>query len=86
MDVLNSMLAEDFCPTAWRPARRWRRLLWKNAASTGSGCYFLGQAFTQCPITTDHRVVTEFLAKLRTDLFEEQGTAIGMGLASSSTA
>jgi Ca-activated chloride channel family protein len=41
---------------------------------------FAGEAFTQCPLTTDHRVLLEFLSQLQCGLLED-GTAIGMGLA-----
>jgi len=42
---------------------------------------FAGESFTQCPLTTDHRVVKDFLASLQCGMLED-GTAIGMGLAS----
>jgi Ca-activated chloride channel family protein len=41
---------------------------------------FSGESFTQCPLTTDHRVVKEQLANLQCGLLQD-GTAIGMGLA-----
>jgi Ca-activated chloride channel family protein len=41
---------------------------------------FAGEAFTQCPLTTDHRIVKEFLSRLECGRLED-GTAIGMGLA-----
>lgn len=84
MDVSNSMLAEDFLPNRLEACKEVAQAFVEKRRFDRIGVtIFSGEAFTQCPITTDHRVVTEFLAKLRTDLFEEQGTAIGMGLASS---
>jgi len=41
---------------------------------------FSGEAFTQCPLTTDHGVVKDFLSSLKCGMLQD-GTAIGMGLA-----
>jgi Ca-activated chloride channel family protein len=41
---------------------------------------FAGQAFTQVPLTLDYGVVTTLLAELTTGMIED-GTAVGMGLA-----
>ena len=41
---------------------------------------FAGEAYTQCPLTTDHSILDFFLAKLECGLLKD-GTAIGMGLA-----
>ena len=44
-----------------------------------------GEAFTQCPMTTDHASLLNLLQNVRTDIAQrgliEDGTAIGMGLA-----
>lgn len=83
MDVSNSMLAEDFRPNRLEACKQVAESFVQKRRYDRIGLtIFSGEAFTECPITTDHRVVMEFLAGLRTDLFEEQGTAIGMGLAS----
>jgi Ca-activated chloride channel family protein len=83
MDVSNSMLAEDFQPNRLEVCKQVAEAFVAKRTYDRIGLtIFSGEAFTQCPITTDHRVVQEFLGKLRTDIFEEQGTAIGMGLAS----
>jgi Ca-activated chloride channel family protein len=43
---------------------------------------FAGESYTKCPVTTDHRIVKQFLSELQFgDL--QNGTAIGMGLATS---
>jgi len=46
---------------------------------------FAGEAFTQCPMTTDHASLLNLLHNVRTDIAQrgliEDGTAIGMGLA-----
>ena len=81
MDLSSSMLAQDFKPD--------RLEVSKNVASEFVGkrqhdrmglAVFAGEAFTQCPLTTDHAVVKEFLANLKCGILED-GTAIGMGLA-----
>ena len=83
MDVSNSMLAEDFQPNRLEVCKQVAEAFVEKRRFDRIGlALFSGEAFTQCPITTDHRVVMEFLSQLNTDLFEEQGTAIGMGLAS----
>ncbi|MBK7409270.1 MAG: VWA domain-containing protein [Saprospirales bacterium] len=83
MDVSNSMLAEDFSPNRLEVCKQVAEAFVEKRRYDRIGLtIFSGEAFTQCPITTDHRVVMEFLSQLRTDLFEEQGTAIGMGLSS----
>jgi Ca-activated chloride channel family protein len=41
---------------------------------------FSGESFTQCPITTDHAVLINLMRELKSGMIED-GTAIGMGLA-----
>ncbi len=41
---------------------------------------FAARAFTQCPLTLDHRVLSRFLDEVQIGLIED-GTAIGMGVA-----
>ncbi|MFN8309495.1 MAG: VWA domain-containing protein, partial [Chitinophagales bacterium] len=43
---------------------------------------FSGESFTQCPVTIDHAIVKNQLKEIRNGLLED-GTAIGMGLATS---
>jgi Ca-activated chloride channel homolog len=83
MDISNSMLAEDFRPNRLEVCKQVAKAFVEKRRFDRIGLtIFAGEAFTQCPITTDHRVVMQFLDALRTDMLEEQGTAIGMGLAS----
>ncbi len=46
---------------------------------------FAGEAFTQCPMTTDHSSLLRLLQDTRTDIAArgliQDGTAVGMGLA-----
>lgn len=43
---------------------------------------FAGESYTKCPVTTDHRIVKQFLSELEFGELQN-GTAIGMGLATS---
>jgi Ca-activated chloride channel family protein len=43
---------------------------------------FSGESFTQCPITTDHAVLKNQIMQVKSGMLQD-GTAIGMGLATS---
>ncbi len=86
MDLSSSMLAQDF-----KPDRLWvskkvagdfiRGRKYDRIGLTA----FAGEAYTQCPLTTDHAVLLEYLnpqAGLQCGIMQD-GTAIGMGLATS---
>ncbi len=81
MDLSSSMLAQDFKPDRLEVSKRVASDFVSKREHDRIGLsVFSGEAFTQCPLTTDHRVVKEFLASLRCGMLED-GTAIGMGLA-----
>ena len=83
MDLSSSMLAQDFKPDRLEVSKRVAsEFVEKRSFDRISLAVFAGEAFTQCPLTTDHGVVKEFLSKLQCGLLED-GTAIGMGLATS---
>ena len=83
MDLSNSMLAQDFKPNRLEVSKDVAlEFVDKRAYDRIGLSVFSGEAFTQCPLTTDHRVVKEFLRNLSVNMLSEQGTAIGMGLAS----
>lgn len=82
VDVSASMLAKDLKPNRLEAA--------KNVASEFIGSrpddrlglvIFSGESFTQCPLTTDHSVLLNLFSEVKTGMLED-GTAIGMGLAS----
>jgi Ca-activated chloride channel family protein len=81
MDLSSSMLAQDFDPDRLEVSKQVavdfvnRREFDRIGLSV-----FAGESFTQCPLTTDHKIVRDFLRNLRCGLLED-GTAIGMGLA-----
>lgn len=81
MDLSSSMLAQDFKPDRLEVSKQVASdFIDKRQHDRISLAVFAGEAFTQCPLTTDHRVLKEFLAGLKCGILED-GTAIGMGLA-----
>ncbi|MDZ7877587.1 MAG: VWA domain-containing protein [Saprospiraceae bacterium] len=83
LDLSSSMLAQDFDPDRLSAAKRVAaQFVEKRTYDRVGLVVFSGEAFTQCPLTTDHSVVQEFLSKLQSG-FLQDGTAIGMGLATS---
>ena len=81
MDLSSSMLAQDFKPDRLEVSKRVAsEFVDKREFDRIGLAVFAGEAFTQCPLTTDHRVVKEFLSNLKCGILED-GTGIGMGLA-----
>lgn len=81
MDLSSSMLAQDFKPDRLEASKEVAaRFIDKREHDRVGMVSFAGEAFTQCPLTTDHRVLKEFLGGLECGILED-GTAIGMGLA-----
>ena len=86
MDVSGSMLAEDLKPNRIEAAKQVAAEFIAGRPNDNIGLtIFAGEAFTQCPMTTDHASLLNLLHGVRTDLATrgliEDGTAIGMGLA-----
>lgn len=87
MDVSTSMLAEDLKPNRLEAAKSVAAEFIGNRPNDNIGLtIFAGEAFTQCPMTTDHASLLNLLHSVRTDIAArgliEDGTAVGMGLAS----
>ena len=86
MDVSTSMLAEDLRPNRMEAAKDVAASFISDRANDNIGLtIFAGEAFTQCPMTTDHASLLNLLKGVRTDIAANglisDGTAIGMGLA-----
>jgi Ca-activated chloride channel family protein len=82
MDISSSMLAQDFKPDRLEVSKKVaKQFVDKRPFDRIGLVVFAGESFTQCPLTTDHRVLKDFLDGLQCGLLED-GTAIGMGLAS----
>jgi Ca-activated chloride channel family protein len=83
LDVSTSMLAEDFKPNRLEAAKQVAQNFINSRPSDRFGLVvYAGESFTQCPLTTDHKVVKNLLNEVKDGLIED-GTAIGMGLATS---
>jgi Ca-activated chloride channel family protein len=81
LDLSSSMLAEDLKPNRIEAARKTAIEFVDARKNDLIGLtIFSGEAFTQCPITSDHTVVKNMIAKMKTGLLID-GTAIGEGLA-----
>ncbi len=82
MDLSSSMLARDFDPDRLTVSKETaKKFIDKRPYDRIGLVVFAGESFTQSPLTTDHRIVKEFLSSVESGLLED-GTAIGMGLAS----
>lgn len=81
MDISGSMLAEDFKPNRIEAAKKVAMEFIDARENDRIGLViFSGESFTQCPLTTDRPVVKNLLKEIRSGMIED-GTAIGMGLA-----
>ncbi len=81
LDVSASMLAKDFKPNRLESAKKTSAEFVDARPNDRIGLViFSGESFTQVPVTTDHLIVKEQLAKVKYG-FLSQGTAIGMGIA-----
>lgn len=86
MDVSTSMLAEDLKPNRIEAAKDVAHEFISGRPNDNIGLtIFAGEAFTQCPMTTDHASLLRLLQDTRTDIAArgliQDGTAVGMGLA-----
>ncbi len=83
LDLSSSMLAKDFSPDRLEVSKKVAaEFVAKRREDRIGVVVFSGESFTQCPLTSDHRIVQRFLSQLQCGFLEE-GTAIGMGLATS---
>lgn len=81
IDLSSSMLAKDFKPNRLEASKRVAAdFISKRIFDKIGLVVFSAEAHTQCPPTTDYRMLLEFLSKIRTGILND-GTAIGMGLA-----
>jgi Ca-activated chloride channel family protein len=83
MDLSASMLAHDFKPNRIEAAKQTALEFIDGRPSDRIGLViFSGESFTQCPVTIDHAILKNQLHAVKNGLLED-GTAIGMGLATS---
>ena len=81
LDVSESMLAKDLRPDRLEASKAVASDFIDGRPNDRIGLVVYGsEAYTQCPLTTDHRVLKQLFADLQIGLVEGR-TAIGMGLA-----
>lgn len=81
MDISGSMLAQDFKPDRLEASKAIAsEFVADREGDRISVVAFAGEAFTQCPLTSDRGAVQTSLSRLRSGVIDD-GTAIGNGLA-----
>jgi Ca-activated chloride channel homolog len=83
LDISGSMLARDFKPDRLQASKNVATEFISGRRYDRIGLVvFSGESFTQCPLTTDHAVLINLMREVESGMIED-GTAIGMGLATS---
>jgi Ca-activated chloride channel family protein len=81
LDISYSMLAKDFKPNRLEAAKEVAKEFIDVRTNDRIGLViFGGEAFTQCPLTTDHNVIKNLFEDVNAGMLA-QGTAIGLGIA-----
>lgn len=81
MDISGSMLARDFNPDRLEASKAVATQFISGRRTDRIGLVvFSGESFTQCPLTTDHAVLINLMREIKSGMIED-GTAIGLGLA-----
>jgi Ca-activated chloride channel family protein len=81
LDVSGSMLAEDFTPNRITAAKQVAEDFINGRQNDRIGLViFSGVSFTQCPLTTDYKVLINLLHQVKNGMIVD-GTAIGMAIA-----
>jgi len=85
VDVSTSMLAQDFQPNRVEALKEIAKEFIESRPNDNIGLtFFAGEAYTQCPLTTDHAMLIDFYEKADMQMAAkgvlEDGTAIGDGI------
>jgi Ca-activated chloride channel homolog len=81
MDISGSMLAQDFTPNRLDAAKKVAQNFIAARPYDRIGLViFSGESFTLCPLTTDQNILNNQIINMRSGMLQD-GTAIGMGLA-----
>lgn len=84
LDISFSMLAQDFKPDRLEAAKDVAMEFVTNRPNDRIGLVvFSGESYTQCPPTTDQRILLNLFSQVKINDAIEGGTAIGNGLATS---
>jgi Ca-activated chloride channel homolog len=80
LDISGSMKAMDFRPNRLEACKKVATEFVEGRPTDRIGLVvYAGEAYTQCPVTTDHETLLGLMSKVKFDLIED-GTAIGDGL------
>ena len=83
-DISGSMTAKDFSPNRLEASKKVAKTFVDERIGDRIGVViFSRQSFTLCPITTDKNTVLSQIDNIKSGYLEEDGTAIGSGLATS---
>ncbi|HRI22814.1 MAG TPA: VWA domain-containing protein [Panacibacter sp.] len=83
-DISGSMTEKDFQPNRLDAAKAVAEQFVSQRPGDRIGVViFSGVSFTLCPITTDHNAVAAQIQNIESGYLQEEGTAIGSGLATS---
>jgi len=81
LDISASMLAQDLKPNRLDASKQLAIDFISGRPNDRIGLViFSGESFTQCPLTTDHTVLINLFSSVKSGMVQD-GTAIGMGLA-----
>lgn len=80
LDISGSMKAMDFKPNRLEACKKVAKEFISSRETDRIGLVlYAGEAFTQCPVTSDHQTLYGLLENVKFDIIED-GTAIGDGL------
>lgn len=83
-DISGSMTEQDFQPNRLEAAKTVAQKFVEQRTGDRIGVViFSGASFTLCPVTTDHNTVRSQIQNIESGYLQEEGTAIGSGLATS---
>ena len=83
LDISSSMLAQDFKPNRLDAAKNVATEFISGRPDDRIGLVvYSSESFTQCPVTTDHAMLINLFRDIKFGMIED-GTAIGLGLATS---
>lgn len=83
-DISGSMTEKDFTPNRLEASKEVAEAFVNDRIGDRIGVViFSRQSFTLCPLTTDKTAVLSQIANIKSGYLEEEGTAIGSGLATS---
>jgi Ca-activated chloride channel homolog len=82
VDVSGSMLAKDFKPNRMEALKRVASVFVEERPNDRIGLVvYASEAYTKSPVTSDKAVIQEAIASIKYDNVLQDGTGIGMGLA-----